>query len=252
MTGPAAVVLACAVLAQAPAPSAVEGFDVASVKENASLSSEGFVRVEQGRVTITNLSLRFIVQYAFSIREQQLIGAPGWASQLYDIAATYHGDADNQTARAMLQRLLADRFGLRVHHERRDLPIYALTVARAGARGPNLTPSAVDCDRDAAACRGYANHWMIRSAGMTMARLALRLQPLVGRPVEDRTGLTGRFNLDLKWGEAGPPETERLATPDEAAALMTALSEQLGLTLVSTRSPFDVVVVDAISRPLPD
>ena len=249
MTGTAAVILTCAVLAQPPA------FDVASVKENTSLSQEGIVRVQQGRVTITNLSLRFLLQYAFSIREQQLIDAPAWAFQQYDIAATYQGDADNQAIRAMLQRLLAERFGMRVHREARELPIYALTVARAGARGAHLTPSDVDCERDAtaaAACRGSANRWMIRSAGMTMALLAVRLQPLVGRPVEDRTGLTGRFSLDLRWGEAGPPEPERAATPDEAAALMTALSEQLGLTLVSTRGPLDVVVVDALSRPSPN
>jgi uncharacterized protein (TIGR03435 family) len=133
--------------------------------------------------------------------------------------------------------------------------MYALAVARAGARGPNLTPSALDCARDAtssAACRGYASRRRIRSAGLTMAQLALRLQPLAGRPVEDRTGLAGKFDLDLQWGATGPPEPERAATADEAAALITALHDQLGLTLVSTRGPFDVVVVDALSRPSPD
>jgi uncharacterized protein (TIGR03435 family) len=246
-----AALLACAILAQSPpAPSAA--LDVASVKENTSASQEGFVRLQPGRVTITNLSLRSLLRYAFTLREQQLIGAPGWTSQTYDIAATYHGDADTQTVRAMLQRLLADRFGLRAHHEQRELPTYALGVERAGVPGPNLKPSSLDCGRDAAACRGFANRWMIRSAGMTMAQLAVRLQPLVARPVEDRTGLAGSFTLDLKWGDAGPPETERPATADEAAALITALRDQLGLTLVSTRGRFDVVVVDAISRPLSD
>src|SRR4029077_8310147 len=130
--------------------------------------------------------------------------------------------------------------GMRAHHESRDLPIYAMTVARKGERGPHLTASAVDCGRDAASaaeCRGYANRWMIRSAGKTMAQLALSLQPLVGRPVEDRTGLSGTFRLDVQWGAAAaaPPEPERPATADEAAALFTALRDQLGLTLESTR-----------------
>jgi len=246
MTGISAAVLSCVLLAQPAA------FDVASVKENASLSQEGFVRIQPGRFTATNLSLRFLLQYAFTLREQQLIGAPAWTSQPYDIAATYHGDADNQAVRAMLQRLLSDRFGLRAHYERRELPIYALSLERAGAIGPNLKRSGIDCAREAAACRGFANRWMIRSVGMTLATLALRLQPLVGRPVEDRTALAGTFDLDLKWGEPGPPETERAATAEEAAALITALRDQLGLRLESTRGPFDVVVIDAVSRPSPD
>ena len=249
MTGISAVTLACSLLAQSAA------FDVVSVKENTSGGTESFVRVLPGRVTTTNLSLRFILQYAFSLREQQLIGAPGWTSQTYDIVATYHGDADNEAVRAKLRGLLSERFGLRAHHEQRELPVYALSVEHPGTLGPNLTPSNVECGKDRAsfaACSGYANRWMIRSAAMTMATLAVRLQPLVGRPVEDRTGLAGRFNLDLKWGDAGPPEPERAATADEMAALITALREQLGLSLVSTRGPFDVVVVDALSRPSPD
>jgi uncharacterized protein (TIGR03435 family) len=86
----------------------------------------------------------------------------------------------------------------------------------------------------------------------TMQQISTSLQSLVGRPVVDRTGLTGAFDVDLRWtsGTASPSGHE--AQADDGPSIFTALQEQLGLKLESTRGPFDVLVVDSVKRPLAD
>ena len=253
-------------------------FDVASVKENTSVSDTGGIsRATPGRLRITNTPLRFVLLDAFELLDHQLIGAPEWTeSARFDIIATYAVPATEQDGRAMLRQLLADRFGLVTHRERRELPMYALVMARKDrALGPQLVRSDVDCEKWIAekrpqagaggpsrvapggqrpACMMIASRRFITAGTRTIAQLSTSLQALTGRPVVDRTGLTGTFDFDVQWtsGTIAPPVGANATAPDDGPSIFTALQEQLGLRLESTRGPFDVVVIDSVKRPTPD
>ena len=278
----AAIILELAVLSSAAQDTASPlSFDVASVKQNN--SGSGSSRIQDnipGRLTITNVPVRFILLRAFELMDHQLVGAPEWTSTTpFDITATY-APVDEALAEhrgnLMLQRLLADRFGLVVHREARELPMYALVQARKdGALGRQLTPSTVDCEKWRAekrpqegaggpspvapggkrpACMMLTTRRFLTGGTQTMQRLSASLQSLVGRPVVDRTGLAGTFDIDLQWtsGTDAPALTGNTPNADVGPSIFTALQEQLGLKLEATRGPFDVVVIDRVQLPMPD
>jgi uncharacterized protein (TIGR03435 family) len=188
-----------------------------------------------------------------------------------------------------LQALLKDRFKLTVHKETRELSIYALVLARRDGRlGPRLRPTTVDCVAILAAlfplpgrgnapappppsphpsdkapvCGSTGGPGRLISQGMTMARLALNLSGRVDRVVVDRTGLAADFDLDLEWmpdqfegsGPLGPLPGTQPPTPSDSSgpSLYTAVQEQLGLKLESTKGPVDVLIVDHVEQPTPD
>ena len=145
----------------------------------------------------------------------------------------------------MYQKLLADRFKLTFHRDKEDLPVYAITVTKAGPKlasslgDPNGLPDETgDEDRMGIAMR-YAN--------VSMADLAANLQAMVGdgKPVVDHTGLTGRFDFTLKWTREQTQSTD----PNAAPGLFTAIQEQLGLKLEPVKAPVDVIVIDRVERP---
>jgi uncharacterized protein (TIGR03435 family) len=258
----AALTLLCAVIgagwlslvvrAQTPA------FDVASIKENSSGSLDGVFRRQPGRFTVTNLSLEWIIQTAYGIREYQLADAPSSTKRRYDIAATFAPpDASQDEVRLMLQRLLADRLGLRVHREQRRLTVYELTQSSPGVMGPKLkTSSQTDCATAPPAapqCRRFMTLFFIKGL-WSMTQLARSLEPLMGAPVVDRSGMAGVFDIDLQWGTGDIAAGQEISTigVDEQSALVTAVREQLGLRLGTTRAPYDVIVVDAVSTLTPN
>ena len=258
--------------AQVPRPS----FEIASVKENTSVSdSGGIAPPTPGRVRITNTPLRFILLHALQLMDHQLIGAPEWTgSARFDITATFPADpprTDDET-RAMLRTLLGDRFGLVTHRETRELPMYALLLARKdGTLGPQLVRSTIDCEQWIAeqrpqmgaggpspvapggrrpVCLLLTTRRFLTGGTRTMQHLAGSLQAMTGRPVVDRTGLTGAFDMDLQWTSA--PAVGNAPAQDDGPSIFTALQEQLGLKLESTRGSVDVVMVDSVRRPTPD
>jgi uncharacterized protein (TIGR03435 family) len=263
----------------AAAQSAQPAFEVASVKENTSVSeNSGISGPLPGRFRITNTPLRFILLHAFQVLDHQLIDVPGWTEAVrFDITATYPGGAtpSDPDTRAMLRTLLADRFGLVFHRETREMPMYALVRARKdGTLGPQLVPSSVDCDTWLAekrpqmgegspspvapggkrpVCLMLTTRRFITAGTRTIPQLASSLQALTGRPVVDRTGLTGTFDFDLQWtsGTVATPVGAN-PQPDDGPSIFAALQEQLGLRLEAGRDSFDVVVVDAVRRPTPD
>lgn len=181
----------------------------------------------------------------------QLIALPQWGYQdSFDLDARLDDDAAaayqklsererRDQAAPMLRSMLADRFKLKIHHETRELPVYALVVAKGGfklqqAQGPeNLYGMATN--------RGLIHI----SRGPIGARFIVGLSGELGRIVVDRTGLTGYYDITLKWTPDGSPTSDPNAPPD----LFTALEEQLGLKLVSTKAPVDVLVIDHVERP---
>jgi uncharacterized protein (TIGR03435 family) len=215
--------------------------------------------------------LRQLIQVAFGIRPYQLIALPDWADTArFDVAATASFPASPQQMNTMLQSLLADRFDLAVHRDRRELPVYALVLARRdGKLGPGIHAANLDCEAigakpldsgtaqaDYAGCTPQMGLTRLKAPGFRMSSLAGGLMRILDRTVIDKTGLTGTFDVELSWtpgptmvpnGAPAPPNL-----PSGGPSIFTALEEQLGLKLVSDRGPVDVLVIDRINHPKPD
>jgi uncharacterized protein (TIGR03435 family) len=265
-------------LAQVPTPvvtGSTPAFDVASIKPNQS----GALRVTMapqpgGRFVATNAPLRDIIRNAYQLPGYALIGGPSWVqTDRFDIGAKAPSDLPAGQVRMMLRSLLADRFKLAMHRETRDLPIYLLAMARHDrTMGPELRRAEADCasapalaldflgPRDPNAPCGFLGPGAggnARFRGVTMEAFARFLEPTVHRPVIDRTGLTGDFDMDLELtAELGPPPPPP-GVPDRfdrssAPSIFTALQDKLGLRLESSRGQVEVLVVDHVEQPTPD
>src|SRR5947207_15618817 len=237
----------CSSLARAQRPT----FEVAVIKRNVSGDTFSSSRTTPGRVTISNETLRNIIRGAYGARNLQVLGGPGWIdSERWDISAGT-GDANqNVSTKPMMQALLAERFKLVARVETRELPIYALVMARADRQaGPQLHTATIECSIQSTACGSRTTQGMITSTAQTMADTAVNLTQFAGRRVADKTGLTGRFDFTLAWTpEGGAALTDAI----DGGSLFTALQEQLGLKLESERGPVEVVVIDAVERAVED
>jgi uncharacterized protein (TIGR03435 family) len=148
---------------------------------------------------------------------------------------------DHATPRMlMLQALLKERFGLKAHYEMKELPVYAIKVAKGG---PKLKESNISDPMKGS--MSFSNDHF-GGTNVPLRLLPLLLMPQVGRPVLDQTGLTGRYDLDLKWT---PDEDTGERSADAPPGLMTAIQEQLGLKLEATKGPVKVLVIDHVERP---
>ena len=231
-------------------------FEVATIKRNTSLEGNGRVSNEPGgRFEAVNAPVFWLVASAYSeslggLRPEQIVGAPPWLeSEHYDIVAKAEDPADMSSfekTRRLLRSLLEDRFQLRAHREQREMPVYALVHARSDdALGPRFKQSTPDCFQESAKC-GFPGgpFGRIKAGAISMDLLTQLLSSASGRIVVDRTGLKGGFEIDLEY------------SPDQTASdkpsIFTAVQEQLGLKLESTKAPVDVLVIDHVERPMPD
>lgn len=257
-------------------------FEVATVRENTSAETRSRIEVlPSGQFNAINMTLRQIVAIVYPTDggrfrpADQLVGGPGWFdSARFDIIAKTDargGDSNKpgftasaadreavERVRLMMKGLLAERFKLRVHEEIRQLPIYELVVLkRSGELGPDIKRATIDCMEEwkkqgKPDARNLACGSLQRTRNGHVIGHAVDIGPLVanlhdwsGRPVVDRTGLTGRFDFTLNWAPEGTTDTN-------APSIFTALQEQLGLKLEPARGPVDVLVVDSVERPTPD
>jgi uncharacterized protein (TIGR03435 family) len=257
---------------------ALPAFEVVSIKPRADdLVLPG--RTSPDRFYLTNATVLDLVNYAFDVREYRIVGGPDWIrSEAFEINAKAERVPAPGQMRLMVRRLLEERFALKTHVERRDLPIYELVFARGDRRpGPSLRPATIDCepfltgrqpreespiDADSGMARcSFGASWSTRTGvltprlnGVAISRLAAYVESVVGRQVIDRTGLDGRYDIELSY-----IDQKMLSLPGFAAqrtgegpALFTALEEQLGLKLESARGPVDVLVIDGAERPTLD
>ena len=231
-------------------------YDVVSVKANKTGSGNTSVHINADRYLASNISLKSLLVDAYDLETDDLIyGLPVWAASAhFDV----EGKMDEETIakvksapmlegremrRRMLQTLLADRFRLTAHHETRELAIYALVVGR----GSKVKIAAADDVRNG----GFSssNH-ALTANGIGMASLAAFLAGRLHRNVEDRTGLKGEYDFKLEWApDEAAGESASLTGASPLPSLFTAMQEQLGLKLESTKGPVDVIVVDRIEQP---
>jgi uncharacterized protein (TIGR03435 family) len=265
-------------------------FEVASVKPNTSGSGATSIGgPNPNRFNAVNAPVRMLLRSAFRLQDFQIIGGPGWMStDRFDIEARAEGlkpgdpcfgpDCPPGPLQIMLQNLLTDRFQLKTHRETREVSTYELTVVKSGfklkevpppsPREPGATPpppppapaGGLPAARPGSIMMGRGQ---LAAGAAPFANLVSVLSQVLGRPVVDKTGITGFYDFTLTWTPApaeggGPPSplgpgvpggAQPLPVDPAGPSIFTAIQEQWGLKLDSTKGPVDVLVVDSVSKP---
>ena len=251
-------------LLQAPTPAVAGGspaFDVVSIKRNPERGTNYPLSPPVGgRLALRNQSVRSLISSSYRVQDYLIIGGPAWLrTDGFDIDAVVEATPPPPPPQMllMIRTLLADRFRLVMHNERREFPIYKLVMARDDHRlGPNIRPA--DCvlhplgggpppEGRQVFCGTNVGVGSMLVRGGTMALLAQQLGRYAGagRPVVDATNLVGEFEWELKW----TPESPDGNVPVDALPIFTALQEQLGVKLEPSRGPVDVLVIDSVAPP---
>jgi uncharacterized protein (TIGR03435 family) len=249
----ASTLIAAPLLAQSPSQTSIQPmaanahptFAVATIKPHDPTSPHQGFNTEGRRITIRNESLTKLLMFAYAIHKRQIADLPDWASGTdYDIVGTTDtpGEPSLRQFQEMIQKLLADRFQLTFHREKRNMPVFAITIAKGG---PKLTPAAEPNAEADDFNSANGTEQTIRFKSATVADFALNEQFFLERPVVDQTGLTARYDFTLRYtrDETAAPD------PDAPPGLFTAIQEQLGLKFQPTKAPIDVLVIDHIARP---
>jgi len=270
--------------AQAPDPNAALTYEAASVKPNKSgVQGSSIRRFPGGRLQATNMPLRALITFAYQVQGFQLVDDPTWIrNENFDIVAKMEGDpppvmpgTGPDPHMVAMRTLLAERFKLAVRRETREMDIYALVLARPdGKLGPALKPTTQDCAAMIAAARGgpppgpppgpnspvvcgmRGLPGRLVAGAMPMSLLASNLSGQVQRIVVDRTGLSGGWDFEITFAPERPlnppPGVEFPPADPNAPSLFTAMQEQLGLKLQSTKGPVEVLVVERVEQPISD
>jgi uncharacterized protein (TIGR03435 family) len=246
-----AILAACAI---AKAQSAAPAFDVASIRPTDPSYKGGIISDAPGALTMRGVTLRNCLQWAYNIRQYQLSG-PGWLGDTrYDISAKAVDPVDIDRLRLMLQALLADRFGMRVHRETRNLPAFSLIVAPGGPKFHDTASG--NASKFFESTKDGEAHFTEDKTGLiaervTMADLTAKLAEPLQRPVVDKTGLTGRYDIRIDLlpflNQVGSDEDNK-ANLDVIGVIVTAFPNQLGLKLEPTKENVDFVIVDSANK----
>ena len=248
-------------------------YEVATIKPAKDDEPGRMLMFNPSGVKMKGMPIEEVLRSAFGVEEDRLLGLPGWAkSSRFDIdakvdaadAPKLEGLTPDQRG-AMLLPLFVDRFNLKYHHEVKELPLYALVLAK---NGPKLTESkqADPSSKDGPHRMMMMGRGSLDGQGTSIETLTHVISMHVGRTVIDKTGLTGTYDFKLTWtpdegagpmmkgpGGGGAPGTESAPPPDAGGpTLLTALQEQLGLKLESEKGPVDVIVIDHIDPPSPN
>jgi uncharacterized protein (TIGR03435 family) len=196
--------------------------------------------------TMANRTVEGMLMFAYGMHKKEIVGAPGWiATERWDVQGVpdVPGGPSLKQAQILTRKLLAERFGLKVHRETKELAVYAVTVAKGGekmarsAGDPNGTPDENE--------NSNGGQITMRMTNMSMGEFAPDLGYFLDRPAVDQTGLTGRYDFQLKW----TADDSRAPTDGSAApGLFTAIQQQIGLKLEPVKAPVEVLVVDAVER----
>ena len=246
-------------------------FEAVSIKPNRSSSTPAStVGFAGGRYTIVNGTVAQLIRSAYPAQINDLVGAPSWVtSDRYDVTAVAAGNPSRDALAPMLRAMLAERFKLVARYETQERDTYSLVLARPDGRlGPGISLSTIDCEAVAAAnltgrtpdvprpangappCGLSAGGGTVRIGGMPMAAVARTLSGAAGRVIVDKTGLTGNYELTLRYSGQVVNGAERPA--EELPSIFTAVQEQLGLKLEADRAPLQLVVIERIERPTED
>jgi len=221
------------------------------------------------------MTLKELIVIAYRIQPFQVSGGPAWLdSARYDVIAKPEKKPQQGEIQLMLQSLLADRFQLTVHRETKELPVYALAVARKDGKlgaglaeskegvctqpDPNKLPPPREPGKAPTLFCGQMmmslNH--LSAVGVPVENMIPMLSRLLGRTIIDKTGLTAKFDIKMDWT---PDESQTIQLPPDApkpavsdatgSSIFTALQEQLGLKLESQKGPVEIFIVERAEKP---
>ena len=230
-------------------------FDACSIKPSTPGQQGRGITVRGREIVTINTPVSFLISFVYGVSAQQVTGGPAWMdSENYDLDGkpAQEGMPNQKQMKIMIQKLLADRFQLKFHREKRELNVYAIQV---GKNGPKLTKSAAD--PKGLPGLGFRALGALNAFNATMGDLASTFQTTVlDRPVVDETGLDGHYDFQLNWtpdetqfaglGIKVPPPSDK---PDAPPDLGAALQQQLGLKLATTKAPVEVLVIDHLEKP---
>ncbi|HZP03518.1 MAG TPA: TIGR03435 family protein [Terracidiphilus sp.] len=245
-----------------PKPMAADAdpsFDVVTIKPSKP-GTPGKLFTFRGRHAITvNTNMHDLIAFAYGLHAKQILGEPDWfGNDLFDIDGVpdVEGQPSSAQFRTMMQKLLADRFQLKFHHDERELSVYIITVAPGG---PKLEKSDTPLSQGQGFFfRGFGD---LNVTNQTITDFAHGMQGAVmDKPVVDHTGLTDRYNFRLKWtpddsqfgqfrGTNGPVQPPAGDNPNAPPSLYTAMPEQLGLKIEAGKAMDDVIVIDHVEKP---
>ena len=239
-------------------------WDVATVKPHASDDPSMSWRMTQDGLSLINLPLEQMLCSAWDLKPYQIEGLTGWMkSSTFDLTAKVSGDnvaaynkLNTAQRRQMLQNLLSERFHLKVHTETRTLPLYDLVVDKSGSK---LMPTTVLIPSSPEEEKAHPEKYkgsstsmgpgMFEGTAIPVRSLGGQLANAVSKPVHDATGLTGSYDIKLHYRPDDAPST---GDASDAPSIFSALQEQLGLKLVPTKGPVEILVVDAAQKPEAD
>jgi uncharacterized protein (TIGR03435 family) len=211
-------------------------FEVASVKRNKSNEKVSFKFTPDG-ISSRNNTLMWLIQWAYGADDERMIaGAPSWMkAENYDIEAKVDGSDvaelgkfSREQRNLMLQALLEDRFKLKYHRETKELPAFALVIAK---NGPKFSESKPDDPSKAPHSMKIRGIYQLSAQGISMTELLNMLSQESGRSVVDKTGLAGKYDFTLQWSRQEDRQTNTLASESSGPSTFTALQEQMGLKL---------------------
>lgn len=249
------LVLSCPIAWSQPAAPA---FEVASIKVHEfppgmtglQVGGPSALQISGNRVT-TSGSLATFIMGAYGMRLHTVSGGPEWTDRdgnpvVFDIQAKAEGDGvlSPQQARLMMQTLLADRFHVKFHRESREMPAYALVVDK---NGPKLQAAAPDTESKASGTfsRGI---WKSTYTNISMADLVGRIASNFDRPVFDKTGLQGGYDITLEYRRNLKDLSAGVPVGEAGPTIYTAL-QKVGLKVVSAKEPVEIIVIDHAEKP---
>ena len=229
-------------------------FAVATIKPSAP-DARTMTQIRGNRFVTEGTTFLDLFKYAYNVHPQQLVGGPGWLrTEKFDVVADPETDKrpGSDQMKALVQQLLVNRFHVRMHHEQKLLPVYALLKMTDTSK---LTKSTAD--PNGIPVVGFDSSGELEAGNATMANFATFLQRFVlDRPAVDQTGVPGHFDLVLRWTpdslSAGSKTDDLAANTTAVPDLFTAIKEQLGLKLQPSKANTDVFVIDRVEQPSED
>jgi len=236
-----------------------QSFEVATIKPgNPGDRRKMFGIMPGGRFSASNVTAKELILFAYDLKEQQLSGGPGWTnSDTWDVVAkpesTGSPDQINpEQIKIMMRALLTDRFKLTLKRDSKELSVYNLVVAK---NGPKM-PESKDAGGPGRAKRNIRmGRGQVDGQQISMQTLADVLSRVSGRPILDKTGLTGIYDVKLEWTPDvtdGPIKVNPAEPPPSdpsGPSLFTAIQEQLGLKLDAQKAPVDVYIIERVEKP---
>jgi len=223
-------------------------WEVATVRPSDPNQKEQSFMVRGRHIIVKNQPVEKMLMVGYGLQKNQIAGAPQWVkTENFDVdgLADVEGQPQVKQFQTMVRKLLVERFGLKMHNEQREMPVYVLTVAKDG---PKLTPSKSDPNTlPRQEVRGdAAGERSLEFMNISMQDFCVMMLYYLDRPLVNQTDLKGTYDFTLKYTY----DEERAPTDGSAPpGLFTAMQEQLGLKLEPVRAPAPVLVVDKIEKP---